>query len=254
MNNRKRHPGFISRPLAVALLLAGFARAGLADVSQDFLKANQLYDQGKFAEAKQEYESIERAGNRSAALYYNLGNTEFRLDHPGVAILNYERALALEPSNPEARANLAFVREKTGAKTGGRTWQDHLFPPFSLNHYAWVAAMAGWAVLFCIAALPFRRKTAGLWFTAVPALLVFAYAAGAIRFYNKDLSAAVVTDEHAKAQFAPADNSPIAETLPIGSRVKILRDRGAWIYCQLPNGNTAWVTSKSIEAVRPASS
>ena len=238
---------------AIAILLLGFARPGFADVPADFQKANQLYDQGDFSGAKQGYESLERTGNRSAALYYNLGNTEFRLDHPGAAILNYERALALEPSHPEARANLAFVREKTAAKTPARTWLDHLFPQFSPNHYTLVAVIAGWTVLFCLAALPFKRKTGALWFAAVPALLLFAYAAGALWYYDKDRSLAIVTVEHAKAQLAPADNSPLSDTLPVGSRVRILRDRGAWIYCQLPNGNTGWIPAKSIEAVRPVS-
>jgi len=235
----------------LSILLFCLARIGLADVTADFQKANQLYDQGNFSAAKQAYESLERTGNRSAALYYNLGNTEFRLNHSGEAVLNYERALALEPADPEARANLAFVREKTGAKTAARTWLDHLFPPFSLNQYALVSVSAGWVFLFCMAALLFKRKTGTLWFAAIPALMVFAYSGGGVWYYDNDRNLAIVTTEHTKAQFAPADNSPVADTLPVGSRVRILRDRGAWIHCQLPNGTLAWIPSKSIEAIRP---
>ena len=237
--------------VALAVLLVGFARMGLADATADFQKANQLYDKGDFSGAKQGYESLERTGNRSAALFYNLGNTEFRLNHPGDAILNYERALALEPSHPEARANLAFVREKTSAKTAARSWLDYLFPPFSLNQYTLVAMIAGWMVIFSIAGLLFKGKSAALWLAFVPALISFAYASGAVWYYDKDRTLAVVTAEHTKAQFAPADNSPLSDTLPVGSRVRILRDRGAWIYCQLPNGNAAWIPAKSITPVRP---
>ena len=233
--------------LQIALLLS-CARIGLCDVSADFQTANQFYDQGKFSEAKQGYESIERTGNRSAALYYNLGNTEFRLNHPGSAILNYERALALEPSHPEAQANLAFVRAKTGAKTESRTWR--FFPPFSLNQYALGAVIASWLALFSLAMIPFKRKTSTAWLVAVPTLLVALYSIGAILFYDQDRSLAVVTAEHAKAQFAPADNSSITENLPVGSTVRILKERGAWIFCQLPNKNRGWITADSIESVR----
>ena len=238
--------------LPSVLMLLGLGCAGFADVSADFREANQFYDRENYSAAKQAYESIEQTGERSAALYYNMGNAEFRLNHPGAAILDYERALALEPSHPEARANLALVREKTGAKTAPRTWLDHLFPPFSLNQYAIAAAIAGWVLLFCLVAMPFnRRKSAGLWYAAVPALLLLGYTAGAVCVRDGDRALAIVTDEHAKARFAPADNSTLADALPVGSRVKILRDRGAWIYCALPNGNTAWIPAGSIEPIRP---
>ena len=237
----------IGRLMLIALLL-GFASLGFSEVSTDFQTANQFYDQGKFSEAKQGYESIQRTGNQSAALYYNLGNTEFRLNHPGSAILNYERALALEPSHPEAVANLAFVRAKTGAKTENLNWR--LFPPFSINHYTLVATLAGWIFLFSLATLPFKRKSSTSWFIAIPALLIAIYSTGALWFYDKDRTLAVVTADHAKAQFAPADSSSITETLPVGSTVRVLRNRGAWVFCQLPNKNTGWMTAHSIQSVR----
>ena len=247
--NRFRH--YFIQGLLIALLL-GFPRLGRAEVSADFQTANQFYDQGKFAEAKQGYESLARTGNRSAALFYNLGNTEYRLNNPGAAILNYERALALELSHPEARANLAFVRSKTGAKTEARSLR--LFAPFHPNHYALGAAAAAWIALFSLATLAFKRKTGTAWFIAIPALLVAAYCTGGIWFYDQDRNLAVVIAEHTKAQFAPADSSTITDTLPVGSTVRILRNRGAWIYCRLPNKNSGWIPSHSIEAVRPVPS
>jgi len=240
--------------LSAFIFLLGFTRLVQAGNPGEFDKAAQLYDQGKFAEAKQCYEALEHSGNLSASLFYNLGNTEFRLNHPGDAILNYERALALEPSNPEARANLAFLRDKTGAKIEATTWIDYLFPPFSRSNYAVVAAIAGWIALFSLAALWFKPQTGALWFAIVSGVLVFAYAAGALWFYDKDRALAVVTADQAKAHYEPVDSSQIADTLPVGSRVRILRDRGAWIYCTLPNGNTAWIPEKFIEPIRMGAS
>lgn len=232
------------------IFLFGFRQLVHAENPPEFDKAAQLYDQGKFAEAKQSYESLAHSGNLSASLFYNLGNTEFRLNHPGDAILNYERALALEPSQPEARANLAFAREKTGAKIEARAWIDYLFPPFGLNNYAVVAAIAGWAAVFSLVALLFKARSGALLFVTVAGFLVFWYAAGALWFFSKDRSLAVVTADHAKAQYEPVESSRIVDTLPVGSRVRILRERGVWIYCTLPDGNTAWIAGNSIEPVR----
>lgn len=222
----------------------------------DFETANHFYDQGKFAEAKQNYESLVNDRNYSANLFYNLGNTDFRLDDFGGAILNYERALALDPSNPEARANLAFVRDKTGAKVEARTWRDSLFPQFGLNACALAAAVAAWVALFCFAAIFFKPPAdrQALWFAAIAALLVCAYSAGAIWYYGRDESIAIVTAKQAVGRYAPADSSTLADTLPMGSRVRILQDRGPWIYCELPNTIRAWIPSHSLERVRLGSS
>ncbi len=95
-----------SLPKLVLLALAVFAALGGAVPAADFDSANQSYDQGKFAEAKDGYEKLLESGAGSANDYYNLGNVDFRLGSPGRAILDYERALALNPRHPEARANL----------------------------------------------------------------------------------------------------------------------------------------------------
>ena len=89
--------------------LCGRAFAG----GGDFEAANQAFDQGKFAEAKAGYEKLAETGEWSAHLFYNLGNADYRLGATGRAMLDYERALALDPAHAEARANLAVLRKQT---------------------------------------------------------------------------------------------------------------------------------------------
>jgi len=48
-------------------------------------------------------------------LFYDLGNAYFRTGDFGHAILNYERALALERHHPEATANLQIARDEAHA-------------------------------------------------------------------------------------------------------------------------------------------
>src|SRR5438552_16860049 len=76
-----------------------------AQSDAEFAKANQDYAAGHFKEAIDEYESLVRSGQWSANLFYDLGNAYFRAGDFGRAILNYERALALEPRHPETQAN-----------------------------------------------------------------------------------------------------------------------------------------------------
>jgi len=68
--------------------------------------ANAAYAEGKFEQAKVDYVQLVDSHEYSAELFYNLGNTWFKLGDQGRAILNYQRALILKPSFEEARVNL----------------------------------------------------------------------------------------------------------------------------------------------------
>ena len=99
----------------IVLCCALFASAAFAQSDAEFAKANQEYAQGHFKEAISGYEALVRAGQWSANLFYDLGNAYFRTGDFGHAILNYERALALERHHPEATANLQIARDEARA-------------------------------------------------------------------------------------------------------------------------------------------
>src|SRR5438132_4701064 len=69
---------WIRKSMLILALVCSLSAARAAN-PPEFERANQLYDQGKFADAKQIYKSLAKAGDLSANLFYNLGNTEFRL-------------------------------------------------------------------------------------------------------------------------------------------------------------------------------
>lgn len=76
-------------------------------------KANQAYSQGKYAQALAGYQAIEKEGKVSDDLYYNLGNTYFRLKRVGESILYFERTLKLNPNHRDAKYNLVIAQSKT---------------------------------------------------------------------------------------------------------------------------------------------
>ena len=98
--------------IAIACFLAG---PGFAADEGTFAKANQAYAEARFQEAAEGYESLVQSRQWSATLFYDLGNAYYRLGSFGKAILNYERALALDPRHPEAEANLRLARDEARA-------------------------------------------------------------------------------------------------------------------------------------------
>jgi hypothetical protein len=236
--------------LGILLFLAS-ARVVLA-ATGDFEAANQFYDQGKFSEARTRYADLEASGEWSPNLFYNLGNCDYRLGESGRAILNYERALALDPRHPEAKANLALLRNQTGAKLPAPSWEQYMFTGLSQDTWAIAAVVAGWMTVFGLAALATsgRRGNAGLWLATIGAVVVAAYSGGALWLTAQERGTAIVVAKSVEARLAPADSAGLADSLPAGSRVRVLSERGDWVYCELPGEARGWVPQNTIEKVR----
>lgn len=91
-----------------------------ADAVSDFSAANQLYGEGKFAEAAQAYGRILQSGVASANLWFDYGNAEFKAGHLGEAIAAFRQAELLAPRDSEIRANLGFARSQVQGPSAGK--------------------------------------------------------------------------------------------------------------------------------------
>ncbi len=234
--------------------LAVWAAPLLAQTDAEFAKANQEYAQGHFKEAIAGYEAPVRAGQWSANLFYDLGNAYFRVGDFGSAILNYERALALERHHPEATANLQIARDEAHALELQQSWPERYLQFASVNEYSIAAAIAFWLAVFAIVMLIVaRRRSAPLIATLIFCLLVSAVAVYAVYTLERGSNGsalAIVTGKNVQARLATADTANSVLALPSGSEVKILSTRGDWIYAALPNNLRGWIPAKDAQQVR----
>lgn len=224
------------------------------DQNLEFAQANQQYSEGHFQEAVEGYRNLIRSGRWNANVFYNLGNSLFRLGNHGEAILNYERALALDPRHPEAAANLNLVRDKARAlelKPG--TLERYLHTATS-TQYSITASAALWLALFALAHLFYsRRRSAALIAGVVFAIAVFGGAVSALYLLetgSKGRSLAIVTGQNIEARLATADNASSVLALPPGSEIRVLSQRGDWIYAALPNNLRGWIPANGAQLVR----
>ena len=240
--------------LIALLFCAGSALSALAQSDAEFAKANQQYAQGDFKEAIAGYEALVRAGQWNANLFYDLGNAYFRTRDFGRAILNYERALALDQHHPEATANLQIARDESRALELKLTRIERYLQFASINQYSIVAAVACWLGILGLVALIFaRRRSAALISLLIFCLLICAVAVWAIHTLNngsKGRALAIVTGNDVQARLATADTANSVLALPPGSEIKVLSTRGDWLYAALPNDLRGWIQTKNAEQVR----
>ncbi len=241
---------FLRLLLAALLLPATLLRA-----APEFERANQLYEAGKYKDAIAAYEGARRGGERGVNVFLNLGNAWLRLGDRGRAILNYERALALAPSHPEATSNLAFARRAAGSPAPERGPWLHRAAAWGSDALTLGACGGFWLALLGLAAAfgPARRRVLGL---AVGLAGIAAGVAGAGALFaldggERNPARAIVLKE-SSARFGPADNQSVARTLPPGAEVHLLSTHGAWVYAELlPDRARAWLPAKEVARVVP---
>ena len=74
-----------------------------------FYKANAAYDQEFYEEAIVSYEQVIAEGFESSQLYFNLGNSYFKLNDYPSAIYFFEKAKKLSPNDEDILFNLTVA-------------------------------------------------------------------------------------------------------------------------------------------------
>ena len=98
------------RTIILSIILAV---CGVASSAQGLVEsATAEYNNDKYAKALELYLQAANEEGTSSDLFYNIGNTYYRMGDLGNAVLYYERALVLNPSNEDAEINLEFVNSK----------------------------------------------------------------------------------------------------------------------------------------------
>ena len=235
---------------ATAILVAFFFLR-ISAHGDSFASGNEAYASGKPADAIQRWEDLVAKKQYSEPLFFNLGNAYFKDGKTGAAILNYERALWMKPSDPDAKANLKYVRSTAGLFEPTREWWQ-VVPQWASLEFWGVLACVAWFGFSCSLILFWWKPKAGL--RAVIAvfavLLPISAAAAIIRL--PDMKRAVVQITDAPLRVAPLEKSPVTVTLKAGDIVRIENKRESFIYVETEDGKTGWaITGAEIAPVIP---
>lgn len=142
------------RLFVLCLLCLGIVFPFAAPPSE-FDAANQAYQHGNYGEAVELYKDCLKPGPVPAALYYNLGNSYFRLDSLGQAIVYYQAALRRDPGHEDALFNLRFAEARLQDKKPGEGEENPVLQALFSLHHALDLSTQLWILLglSCLAAL-----------------------------------------------------------------------------------------------------
>ena len=230
--------------------------------------AHQAYKQELYNEALKLYlQEAEKTGV-SSALYCNIGDTYYRLKDNVHAVLYYERALLLDPSNSDARFNLEFVRGKMqlpddAGDSWFSNWIDQIVSRLSSNTWAVIAIITFLLFLAGVAAYLFldsvTMRKIGFFGGAVMIVASILANLAAFRVYHKATggNGAIVMPESVTLSTAPReprDKEEEAFQLQQGTRVEIVdsiadKTQGKWLQVSTAGGHKAWINAKDVEVI-----
>jgi tetratricopeptide (TPR) repeat protein len=251
------------KKIVIFLILLFVAVGAQAQESQKalWMKANNDYLQAAYPEALAEYLKIEEMGYSSASLYYNIGNTYFKLNNIARSVLYYERALKLDPSDDDIANNLALAKEYTLDRIEEvpdfivKTWLRDINYSVSSDGWSYISL-----VLFALAALlllyfrfgPGHRTRKVSFFAAMAAILLalgaFSFAWTQRRsFVMKDT--ALIMKPVSTVRSSPDNSGNTLFILHEGTKVKILEKLGEWTRIELADGRQGWLISIDVEVI-----
>lgn len=224
-----------------------------------FEEANTLYNEGKYAEAIDKYTAILDTGKHSAALYFNLGNANYKLNNIAPSIYYYEKALQLAPNDNDIRNNIAFARNMTidavdvVPEAGFSKFIKGITNTFSFDTWAKLSIVLVFCfvLLFLIYYFAFSSLKKRLTFIGSLTALFLCFATLIIAFHRYDLDKkdkpAIVFAQESKIKSEPNLRSEESFRLHEGTKVQVLDTIGAWKKIRLTDGKTGWVLSEDIK-------
>ena len=239
----------------VFMMVAAIGLKAQTIQNQEFTKANFYYNESRYDTALVIYEKILNEGYVSVPLLYNIGNTYFKLRNYPMAILHYEKALKIDPTNEDTRHNLAIANALITDKI-------EPMPVFFLTNW-WrstgnLMSANGWTktslelfgLLLVLVFLYITARTKGVrkttFFSSIIVLIllvcssIFSYQK---HKYLNERNEAIVMTPTITVKSSPSASGVDLFVLHEGSKVEIIDNADKWDKIKIADGSVGWMLS-----------
>lgn len=249
----------------IFIFLIQFSFGQTADESSQkvFEIANAMYKKGDYENAIQKYEFIEKSLKlQSADLYFNLGNSYYKLNKIAPSIYYYEKALLLKPNDEKIKTNLAFAQKRTIDnikiidELGFTKFIKKVTSIFSIHTWTWLSIVFSGLTLLFYGLFLFKTKPStkrfsfiGIFASLFLVIVSFLSANFLTNFINKD-KPAIVFEDTVEVKAEPNQEADNAFTLHEGTKVYVKETLDNYKRIHLADKTEGWVLSSAIKEVR----
>lgn len=225
-----------------------------ADAEAIFSQGNQAYTEGNFDDAVALYTDVMRSAGFSASLLYNMANAYYQKKDVGQAILNYERALFLDPGNPDIETNLYRAKKEFGLKNKPLPHWKTARNTLTLDQWTWLGSMslAAFSILFFFGCVGQKKPYRPL-FTVIGGALVLLFLVSGTATTSRymDMNQGVITSDDATLRVSPFASASKTTRIKDGELVRIAKTYKDFVLVKPSAGNSGWIAKKEIEPIIP---
>lgn len=250
------------RALLILSLTLWLGTALKADDQLD--AANRAYSYGSYEEAAHLFQQIIDTRGYSAAVCFDLANAEAKAGHIGAAMLNYERARYLAPSDHDIDHNLQLARKQAGLDPNTYRWWQIMLR--SINWTVWMS-MIGVILFFIFLAVvgsPYVPQLAAKFkmspyllrnifrlviFIGIPLCLLLGYIELSTIGFNDRIEGVIVASKQATLRRSPFESADAIGKIPEGELVTVEDRYKDYLRIEGRNYHFGWIQEKDIEPV-----
>jgi len=226
-----------------------------------FASANKLYQQERYIEALEQYQSIEKMELESASLYFNMANIYYRTNQVAPAVYYYEKAIKLDPNDKDIRFNLGFANNMildNIEPLPKSLWQKFMEGVIlRLTYETWSRIAVGLAFLFALLFLMyhFSYSTGKKRFYFISSILSVIFVTTSLFFAYRNKHhmntnvEAIIFAPAAEVKNAPTKSSEMYFELHEGTKVLILETLDNWKKIKIADGKMGWIDTAALKEI-----
>ncbi len=245
--------------LIIALFSIIIPLSSFADSKDVFQKGNDYYNNGEYQLAINAFDSLLNNNTESADIYYNLGNSWFKLDNIPKAILYFEKAKKLDPENSDIIYNLELANTRIADKIESipqfflKTAWINIRNTFNESQWtkiniALFLFFLGFVVLYFV--IKSKRQ---IWFSFAILFIILTALSGYIGFQSykekTNHNTAIIFTPTIDIKSAPDNKSNTIFILHQGTKVTLLENSAKWQKVRIANGSEGWLMVNNFEKI-----
>lgn len=256
---------FTKKFFAIFVLILGLmsSHKSFAQSAEEmFHNGVSFYQKNDLDHAREQFSLILKSQPNNVQALYNLGLTEYKAKHLGLALGLWRKALALDPSNDDVGYALRFAekaqQEKPIARTGDlfESFHQTFLRATPLSNLViinlFLFGFAGWILIRYFA----RRNRSieneepsppvpyvGVFFVF---LFIASFSVLTAKVYDISTPRATIVSEKVEVKTSPDSSAATLFELFEGLEVVVRQSQGDWMQVNYPGGLTGWVPSNSV--------
>lgn len=227
-----------------------------------FENANAAYNAGQFEKAVMLYKQILESGQHSAELYFNLGNSYYRLNQVGESIFYFEKAKQLQPTDEDINVNSSFAQNmaidamEVLPKSQVTQLKDSIIELFSQEGWAYFIVLLAWLLvlfwgLYLWNKIPFIKRTFFVSSLVLALFLIGSLFIAAIKSANTaDTTYGILFNEKMEVWAEPNSRAEVLFLLHEGTKVQMLDKLQDWQKIQIANGSEGWIKNAKVRSLK----